>query len=127
MATQNTSNKNRSWNVLNWNVRWLNSEDKKKAVREKIEESGCSVFCLQETKMQNVDYSFIRKIALKRFSKFSFVPSLGASGGILMGWNDVLKGEIVWNQDFAITVAFTSRHSEQKWKLTTVYGPCHGE
>jgi hypothetical protein len=26
-----------------------------------------------------------------------------------------------------ITVAFTSRHSDQKWKLTTVYGPCHGE
>lgn len=97
-------------------------------MRAKIEESGCSVFCLQETKMQSVDCSLIRKIAPKRFSKFSYVPSLGASGGILMGWNDaVLKGEIIWNQDFAITVAFTSRHSDQKWKPTTVYGPCHGE
>jgi exonuclease III len=100
----------------------------KKAVRAKIEESGCSIFCLQETKVQDVDCSFIKKIVPKRFSKFSHVPSLGAFGGILMGWNDsVLKGEVLWNQDFAITVAFTSRHIEQKWKLTTVYGPCHGE
>jgi hypothetical protein len=111
-----------SWNVLNWNIRGLNNEDKKKAVKAKIEESGCSVFCIQETKIENLDCSTLEKIAPKRFSKFAFVPSVGASGGILMGWNDsVLKGEVIWNQDFAITVAFTSRHSDQNWKLTTVW------
>jgi hypothetical protein len=29
--------------------------------------------------------------------------------------------------DFAIKVNFTSKHNAQKWKLTIVYGPCHGE
>jgi hypothetical protein len=34
---------NRSWNILNWNIRGLNSDDKRNAVRAKIEESTCSV------------------------------------------------------------------------------------
>jgi hypothetical protein len=70
----------------------------------------------------------MKKIAPKSFSKFSFVPPMGASCEIIMGWKDsVLKGEVLWCQDFAITVAFTSRHSEQNWKLRTVYDPYHGE
>jgi hypothetical protein len=97
----------------------------KKAVRAKIEESGCSIFCLQETKRENIDFSFLKKIAPKRFSKFAFVPSIGASGRTLMGWTDsTLEGEVLWNQDFAITVAFTSRHKPEMeidngvWPLT---------
>jgi hypothetical protein len=70
----------------------------------------------------------LKRIAPKRFSKYAFVPSVGASGGILLGWNDaIFKGEVNWCQDFAITVNFISRHTNQKWKLTIVYGPCHGE
>jgi hypothetical protein len=106
----------------------LNGDDKKRALRAKIEERGCLVFCIQETKIESFDTSAMKKIAPKRFSKFSFVPSSGASGGLLMGWNDSeLQGEVIWCQDFAITVHFSSRHTDQRWKLTTVYGPCHGE
>jgi exonuclease III len=82
--------------VLNWNIRGLNNDDKQKAVRAKIEESGCFVFCIQETKKEIIDYKLIKKIAPKRFSRFAFVPSVGASGGILLSWNDVvLKGEVM--------------------------------
>jgi hypothetical protein len=42
---------NRSWNILNWDIRGLNSDDKRNAVRAKIEESAYVVLCLQETKM----------------------------------------------------------------------------
>jgi hypothetical protein len=42
-----------------------------------------------------------------------------------MGWTDsTLEGEVLWNQDFAITVAFTSRHKPEMeidngvWPLT---------
>jgi hypothetical protein len=45
-----------------------------------------------------------------------------------MSWNDsVLEGETVSTHSFAITVNFKSRHNTQHSKLTTVYGPCHGE
>lgn len=71
----------RSWNVLNWNIRGLNDIGKSDAVRAKIEESSCAIYCLQETKKENFNHSFIKKLAPKRFDKFAFSPSVGASGG----------------------------------------------
>jgi hypothetical protein len=51
-----------------------------------VEESGYSIFCLQETKMAQVNMSVIRKLAPRRFDSFDFIPSMGASGGILIAW-----------------------------------------
>ncbi|KAJ1266847.1 hypothetical protein BS78_07G010400 [Paspalum vaginatum] len=122
-----TTNK-RNWNVLNWNIRGLNAEDKCNAVRGKIEESACDVYCIQETKRSSFDHSYIRKLAPKRFDKFAFSPSEGASGGILVGWNSsIFTGEVTHTKKFAISVKFTSVHDNSNWILTTVYGPCQGE
>jgi exonuclease III len=117
----------RNWNILNWNIRGINSEDKCNAVKEKIEESLCAVYCIQETKRDHFEHSFIRKLAPKRFNKFAFSPSDGASGGILMGWNgSIFNGEVAQINKFSVTVNFSSVHNGQKWTLTTVYGPCQG-
>jgi hypothetical protein len=46
----------------------------------------------------------MKKFNAKRFSKFAFAPSSGASGGILMCWNEsLLEGEIISMQSFAIS------------------------
>jgi hypothetical protein len=71
----------RNWKVLNWNIRGLNTPSKCNAVRSKIEESDCSIFCIQETKIQTIERSYIRKFAPKRFNKFAFSPTDGASKG----------------------------------------------
>jgi len=81
------SHQSRNWNILNWNIRGLNSDDKCNAIKAKIEENACSVYCIQETKRDNFDHSFIKKLVPKRFNKFEYSPSEGALGGILMGWN----------------------------------------
>jgi exonuclease III len=67
------------------NIRGLNTPEKRNAVRSKIEESDSSIFCIQETKMQAIEHSFIKKLAPKRFNKFAYSPSEGASWGILIG------------------------------------------
>jgi hypothetical protein len=122
------NNNNRSWNILNWNVRGLNSTDKCNAIRAKIEECNCSIFCIQETKKDHFDSSAIRKMAPKRFNRYAFVPSEGASGGILMAWNgSIFKGNVIFSSKTAITVQFSSIHNGDSWKLTTVYGPCQGQ
>ena len=72
---------NHSWNILCWNVRGINAMEKCDAVRDKIEESACSVVCLQETKREHFEMSFIRKFAPRRFDHFDYIPSVGASGG----------------------------------------------
>jgi len=73
-----------NWHILCWNIRGINASEKWDAVREKIEESSCSVICLQEMKREHFDASYIRKFAPRRFDSFDFIPSVGASGGILV-------------------------------------------
>jgi hypothetical protein len=106
----------------------LNDEGKGRAMRQKIEESCCFVFCIHETKMEDINPHSFRRLAPKRFTKFAFNPSRGVSGGgILIGWNDsLLQGTIQEVNLFSITVDFASRLSADHWKLTIVYGPCHG-
>jgi exonuclease III len=77
-------NHNRFWKILNWNIRGINAEKKWLAIASKIEECGCDIICIQETKMENFDIQFIRKFAPKRFNKFEFLPSNGASGGMII-------------------------------------------
>ena len=80
----------RNWKVLCWNVRGLNGDDRQLAVRSKIEESQCSIIYLQETKCEFIDQRFLRKFSPKRFDKFFYSPSVGASRGIIVMWNSAM-------------------------------------
>ena len=77
----------RNWHALCLNVRGLNSEARQRDVRAKIEESQCSIVCLQETKCADFDIRKIRSFCPRRFDTFVFAPAVGASGGILVVWN----------------------------------------
>lgn len=93
--------------------------------REKIDESGCAVVCLQETKRDHFDASFIRKFAPKRLDQFDFVPSVGQSGGLLILWSSsTFKVSVTDKQRFGITISLISAHNGDIWRLTNVYGPC---
>lgn len=119
---------NRSWNILNWNIRGLNADDKQRAVRSKIDESSCAIYCLQEIKIQHIDHSKIRKWAPKRFNQFAYHPAEGQSGGIIVGWaGNMFSGQVIHNLKYAITVKLTSLHTAEVFHLTTVYSPCQRE
>jgi len=116
---------NRSWNILCWNIRGINAMAKCDAVRNKIEESSCSIVCLPETKREHFDTAFIRNFAPRRFDHFDYIPLVGASGGILVLWcSSVFHGTIVEKNPFSITASFVSAHNDETWFLTNVYGPC---
>jgi exonuclease III len=53
--------KNRTWKILNWNLRGIILEKKWLALSSKIEESGCDIICLQETKRKSFTMEYIRK------------------------------------------------------------------
>lgn len=105
---------NRTWQILCWNIHGVNAIGKWDVVHSKIDESACSVFCLQETKREQFDMSFVLKFAPRCFDCFDFVPSVGASGGILVGWNSsCFRGQLVDRQQFGITISFSSAHSTE--------------
>lgn len=112
------------WSVLCWNVRGTNDPEKWSLVRNKIEESNCSVICFQETKCDHIDQTFLKNFIPRRFDKFDFSPSMGASGGLLTAWNSsLLAREVIDIQSFAIVMEFVSMHNLEKWKLANIYGP----
>ena len=121
------STTSRNWRVLCWNVRGLNSADRQRDLRLKIEESNCSIVCLQETKIQSFDLRLVRSFCPRRFDNFVFSPSDGASGGILVAWNSTMfSGTLIQSLQYRIVVSFTSTHNAEQWTMVSVYGPCSG-
>jgi exonuclease III len=117
---------NRTWKIMNWNIRGINSEKKWLALSNKIEESGCDIICLQETKREHFDLQYVKKFCPKKFSKFLFVPSVGASGGIIIIWNgSIFSGDLAFQNEFSLSVNLTNNLTNEKWLLTNIYGPCH--
>ena len=97
----------RDWKILCWNVHGLNSEARQLAVKQKIDESGCSIICLQETKCMHIDQRFLRKFCPRRFDNFVYMPSFGASGGLLIIWNSAFfSGKLIEAHSYGIIVEF---------------------
>lgn len=120
-------NSTRIWNVLCWNVRGLNAVRKWDYERNKVVEANYDVVCFQKKK-ETFDTTFIRKVLPPAFDDFLFVPSVGASGGLLIAWKSaILIGILKMNSCFALAVEFNSKHNDSVWNLMNVYGPCTPE
>lgn len=78
------TNNSRKWNVMSWNVRSINARWKWDAVKDKVSQSFCDIVYLQETKKDFFDRPFLKNICPLNFDSFDFLPSEGASGGILI-------------------------------------------
>jgi exonuclease III len=121
----NQNNLNRSWCVLSWNIRGINSQAKWDHIRNKISESAAQIVCLQETKREVFDQAYISKFCPRYLNKFAFVPSTGASGGLLVCWNaNIFHGSVTFALSQAISIEFTSLLSGASFHLTNIYGPC---
>lgn len=67
---------------------------------------------------------YLKNLCPHQFDAFCFLPSIGAFGGILIAWKSaIFVGSELFQNDYAISVEFTSVHSNEYWILTSVYGP----
>jgi exonuclease III len=108
--------------ILCWNVRGINSQIKLTTIRSKILETNCEIIYLQETKRENFDQIFIRQFFPSTFDRFKFIPSVGASGGTIMIWKSSrFNGQVISQNDYAMSVEFESMLSGAVWILTNVY------
>jgi hypothetical protein len=87
----------RNWNILDWNIKGINSQDRWNDIRLRSEESNC--------KNEFFDQSYIRNFCNRKFNQFAFVPSIGNSGGIITIWNGSLfDGYISIQNEYQITM-----------------------
>lgn len=77
-------------NIISWNVRGLGRPTKRFLVKDFLNLHFVDVCCLQESKLEDISGTLWREIGGPRLDKFVFLPAIGSSGGIIVGWNSVL-------------------------------------
>jgi exonuclease III len=110
--------------IILWNVRGLGSVEKWKEVRNLVEEKGPSILCIQETKMPVYDDVLCDSLWAGTPHSFSYGPSVGASGGLLILWDCSLVE--VWSTvSFERVVMIYGRfiQSNEEFYLCNVYAP----
>ena len=109
--------------LINWNVCGLNSRARQDTVRTLITSCQAEIVCLHETKMSGIPRGCILSLLSSEFSYWMELPSIGASGGILVAWRQGLCPASATQVDnLSISIQF-SPGSSQAWWLTCVYGP----
>jgi hypothetical protein len=109
------------WSVLSHNVRGINSIAKWNAIRCSIRDAGCEVVCLQETKKEFFDLAYLKNFCPAPFDSFAFVPSMGNSGGFVIIWKSSrLTGNVIFQNNYAQSVEFTSNLSACSWIMLLV-------
>lgn len=100
-------------------MRGINSQIRWDDLRNKIEENNCGIICLQETKREEFDHTYLRNFSPRRFSNYYYTPSIGSSGGLITIWNGSLFNGIIINQSkFQITTKMTCNLSGNIFYVT---------
>lgn len=111
-------------NVITRNVRGLGRPAKCFLVKDFLNLHFADVYCLQESKLESISAAMWREIGGPHLDKFVFLPSIGASGGMIIGWNSVLlTGSLVFEGKFCMSMDFCSKRDNFTWSSTSVYGP----
>jgi exonuclease III len=104
-------------------VTGLNAGARQDVVRGLAGSLRCDVVCLQETKMTEVSRFLVTRMLGPDFKNFVVMPSVGASGGILVAWRDRLSYQGLYRIDsHSVSVQFGSAQGSPWW-LTCVYDP----
>lgn len=72
--------------LLSWNIRGLGGVEKHREVRLLVGEKLPWIVCLQETKLSVFSSALVASLWGNSNFNFSFRPSEGASGGLLIMW-----------------------------------------
>jgi len=79
--------------VVSWNARGLGGLEKRREVRQLVNEKRPSIMCIQETKLMVIDGAMGASLWGDPNHGFSYRPSLGASGELLTMW-DISEVEV---------------------------------
>jgi exonuclease III len=109
---------------VSWNARGLGRQDKCTDVKAALSFPAPNFICLQESKLQVIDSFKASSFLPNQVRSFVFIPSLGASGGVITAWNDLdFSCDSTIAKTYSLTTKFSSRTSDLQFTLTNVYGP----
>lgn len=110
-------------NILNWNIRGVNSPRKRQALIDYISNHHIDIVAIQETKKEVFSNRILRSLSTK-IDTWVYLPSVGKSGGILFGV-DSSKIDIISHSlhKFCLDIHLVNKIDQTEWQYTVVYGP----
>jgi exonuclease III len=111
--------------LLNWNVRGLNAPVKHSALRDMATSVHATMVCIQETKLCHIDERLVLEMLGPKFhDSFSFLPSIGTSGGILIASSED-HFKLISSQctKYMLTIRIQMLNDGTEWSFTGVYDP----
>jgi len=111
--------------IISYNARGVGGFEKRNEVRKLVGEKKPFVLCLQESKLSVVDDVIVKSLWGSSSSGYSFQPSLGASGGLVIVW-DTDCVEVLSSSSFAHVLVIRGRvvQTGQDFVIANVYSPC---
>jgi len=111
--------------IISWNVRGLGGFEKRREVSQVVREYNPFILCIQESKLSVVNDVVCKTIWNDDYVDFSYLPSVGASGGLVTLWN--CKEVEVWSSfklEHVLGIQGKFVKSGSKFTLLNVYAPC---
>ena len=105
--------------ILNWNVRGLNGAARRKVVHDLAADTRCTIACLQETKLADVQDHIVGETLASEFRQFTVSARLKASVENSEWWVTVVYGPQGDNQklEFLRELRAISTIVSDKWLL----------
>ncbi|CAN4078998.1 unnamed protein product [Withania somnifera] len=108
--------------LVSWNVRGLNSRDKRRFVKSQIFNWKADIVCLQESKLEREIQYMIKEIWGGRWVKYACLQASGTKGGILMIWDSrSCRCEVLEVGSYTLTCKFEARLQDFNCHITGVY------
>jgi len=86
--------------------------------------ASSDIVLLQETKLPDVPLHKRLSFLPRRLDEITFIPSIGAVGGIITAWNgSVLRSSSTYTTPHTLSTAFTSTSSSLAFTITNIYAP----
>ena len=110
--------------ILSWNVRGANDSDKRKVIKNLIRTNKVDLVCLQETKVQEMNFDMVRSLGVGRFLDWTAMNAEGSAGGILMFWDKRRMSRLeTMVGSYSVSCLFKMVDDGFLWAFTGVYGP----
>lgn len=111
------------FHILIWKMCGLNSTAHQDSIRVLVNSTMIDIMCLQETKVELVSRWLIFSISESDFdNNFIFLPSVGASGTILMAWRTKVGAIGASKIDSHSVLVQLCPDNTAPWLLIVVYG-----
>jgi hypothetical protein len=111
-------------NILSWNVRGLNSPNKRIMVRNLLRQWRVDIVCLQETKLELISKTVINSIWGCPYVDWCYVAGIGAAGGILLTWDKRVVSRLDMEVgEHVAACSFKNVVDGFEWAFAGVYGP----